>query len=147
LQAFSDWSTIMKKTLGALVAALGLTTPMAQAADVGVSVQIGQPGFYGRIDIGRFPQPQVVYPQPIVIAPAPVTVVQAPLYLRVPPGHAKKWDKHCYRYNACNQPVYFVQDQWYQSQVAQVQYVQRGEPGEGRGHGHGKGHGRGHRDD
>ena len=37
----------------------------ALAADVGVSVQISQPGVYGRIDIGRFPQPQVVVPQPV----------------------------------------------------------------------------------
>jgi hypothetical protein len=29
-----------------------LFTDSAQAADVGVSVSVGQPGFYGRIDIG-----------------------------------------------------------------------------------------------
>ncbi len=47
---------------------LGLTTQgAAHAADVGVSISIGQPGFYGRIDIGRFPQPQVIYAEPRVI--------------------------------------------------------------------------------
>jgi hypothetical protein len=41
----------------------------AFAADVGVSISIGQPGFYGQIDIGNVPQPQVVYAQPVVIQP------------------------------------------------------------------------------
>ena len=39
----------------------------AIAADVGVSINIGQPGFYGRIDLGSFPQPQLVYTQPVII--------------------------------------------------------------------------------
>ena len=34
----------------------------------GVSVQISQPGVYGRIDIGRFPQPQVVVAAPVIVA-------------------------------------------------------------------------------
>jgi uncharacterized protein YcfJ len=86
----------------------------ALATDVGVSVSIGQPGYYGRIDIGSIPQPpQLVYAQPIVVQPARIRVVQEPIYLRVPPGQAKHWSKHCRRYNACGQPVYFVQDTWY----------------------------------
>ena len=36
-----------------------------------------------------------------------------PIYLRVPPGHAKNWRKHCHKYNACGERVYFVQDNWY----------------------------------
>ena len=39
----------------------------ALAADVGVSVSVGQPGFYGRIDIGNVPPPVLIYPQPVVI--------------------------------------------------------------------------------
>jgi hypothetical protein len=144
----------MKQFLALALTSGALLTCPALAADVGVSVQIGQPGFYGRIDIGRFPQPQVVYPQPVVIVPAPVAVVQAPLYLRVPPGHSKHWAKHCSKYNACGQPVYFVQDQWYQSQVAQAQYGQRDHDqrhdqshGKHRGNDQGNSHSRGHRDD
>ena len=38
--------------------------------------------------------------------------------LRAPPGHARNWSKHCRRYNACNQEVYFVQDGWYNNQYA-----------------------------
>ena len=52
-------------------------------------------------------------PEPVVIAPVPVGVVRQPVYLRVKPGHAKDWRKHCRKYDACGQPVYFVQDDWY----------------------------------
>jgi uncharacterized protein YcfJ len=76
-------------------------------------MSVGQPGFYGRIDIGNLPPPQLVYAQPVVIQAVPVGVVQQPIYLHVPPGHAKHWGKHCHRYNACGQPVYFVRDAWY----------------------------------
>ena len=100
-------------------------TATAFAQDVGVSVTVGQPGFYGRIDIGNYPPPVVVYSQPLIIAPAPVVVTQQPVYLRVPPGHAKKWAKHCAKYNACGQPVYFVQENWYQN-VYVPSYNQRG---------------------
>jgi len=94
-------------------AVIAANTGNALAADVGVSVTVGQPGYYGRIDIGNFPQPQLIYAQPVVIERVPVSVVPQPLYLHVPPGHAKNWRKHCGKYNACDQPVYFVSDNWY----------------------------------
>jgi hypothetical protein len=101
----------MKRFLIAVaIAATTVTTP-ALAADVGVSVSIGQPGFYGRLDIGDFPQPQVIYRQPMVIERVPMN--RPPIYLRVPPGHAKHWSKNCHKYNACGERVYFVQDNWY----------------------------------
>ena len=96
-----------------IVAAFTVATGAALAADIGVSVSIGQPGFYGRIDLGNMPQPQLIYPAPVIIQQVPVGVVRQPIYLRVPPGHEKKWAKHCRRYNACGQPVYFVQQDWY----------------------------------
>ena len=79
----------------------------------GASVSVGQPGFYGRIDIGDVPPPPLLYAEPILIQPVPVGVVRQPIYLHVPPGHAKHWRKHCRQYNACGQPVYFVQESWY----------------------------------
>ena len=100
----------MKRLLSALAVMVASVTVPAIAADVGVSVQVGEPGFYGRIDIGSFPQPQVIYPRPVMIQRVSVGLVGPPIYLRVPPGHAKKWAKHCHKYNACGQPVYFVQD-------------------------------------
>lgn len=106
----------MKRFL--LAASLGLAalSAPALAADLGVSVSIGQPGFYGRLDIGGFPQPALLYPQPVMIQTVPVG--RPPLYLRVPPGHAKNWGRYCGRYNACGERVYFVRDDWYSREYA-----------------------------
>ena len=98
-----------------LLAALGLaalSTPLL-ATSVGVSISVGDPNYYGRIDVGSLPPPALVYAEPIQVRPAPIGVVATPVYLRVPPGHAKHWRKHCASYGACGQPVYFVQDRWY----------------------------------
>ena len=110
--------------------ALATLVSSALAADVGVSVSIGQPGFYGRIDIGNVPQPQLIYATPVIIQTVPVGVVRQPIYLRVPPGHEKKWSKHCRKYNACGRPVYFVQQDWY-TNVYAPDY--RSKHGEGKG--------------
>ena len=113
--------TIISAALSCAVASLLLAhaTGVA-AADVGVSVHISQPGVYGRVDIGRFPLPQVVLAQPVIIM-RPVVVHQAPppqpVYMWVPPGHRQNWRKHCGQYRACGVPVYFVQDQWYGENV------------------------------
>lgn len=126
----------MKKLLVSLLAAVAAAP--AIAADIGVSIEIAQPGVYGRIDVGRFPQPRVILPQPVIIEP-PRVVVQPvqPVYMWVPPGHRKNWKKHCREYNACGVPVYFVRHDWYDEHV-------RGRggddlPGKGKGHGKGKG--------
>lgn len=95
-----------------LLLATLLTMGSAFTAQAEVSITVGQPGFYGRIDLGGYPQPQLVFPQPVTIIP--VATPPAPVYLRVPPGHAKDWGKHCHHYNACGEPVYFVQDNWYE---------------------------------
>lgn len=97
-----------------LILWLGLVAmaPAFAQTSVGVSVAINQPGVYGRIDIGSFPQPRLVYSQPVVIVASPVAVYQRPVYLYVPPGHQKNWKNYCGRYNACGQPVYFVQEEW-----------------------------------
>lgn len=79
---------------------------------VGVSIDISQPGVYGRIDIGNRPPPAIVYAQPVIVAPAPVAVVQQPIYLYVPPAQRVDWSRHCSAYAACGQPVYFVQETW-----------------------------------
>ena len=118
----------MKRFLIGVVLAT-LVSP-ALAADVGVSVSLGQPGFYGRIDIGNVPQPQLIYATPVIIQTVPVGVVREPVYLRVPPGHEKKWSKHCRKYNACGRPVYFVQQDWY-TNVYAPDY--RSKHGEGKG--------------
>ncbi len=103
----------MKRLLIAIALTTAAITTPATAADVGVSISVGQPGFYGRIDIGDYPYPapRVIYRQPRIIEH--VYIEREPIYLRVPPGHAKNWRKHCHKYNACGERVYFVQDNWY----------------------------------
>jgi hypothetical protein len=138
----------INKTMGtAALACAGLAGLLMMSAptraadvDVGVSIGISQPGVYGRIDIGRFPQPQVIVQQPVIIA-RPVRAPE-PVYLWVPPGHQKNWRKHCGRYNACGVPVYFVQERWYRDQVMRP----APRPGERRGddRGRDKGHDKGH---
>jgi hypothetical protein len=119
----------MKRLLLPL-AALALAAPALAGTDIGVSVGISQPGFYGRIDIGSAgAAPVLVYPQPVLIA-RPV-VVPPPVYMHVPPGHAKNWRKHCAHYDACGRPVYFVQEDWYLKHYG-------GPPHPGRGKGHDK---------
>ena len=74
------------------------------------------PGVYGRVEIGSAAPPPLVYETPRIIVhsktppPAPVQ----PIYLHVPPGHAKNWKKHCKKYDACGQPVYFVKSAEYE---------------------------------
>jgi len=140
---------ITKFLAGLLFAAFAFLAVPVSAADVGVSVSVGQPGFYGRIDIGSFPRPVLVYPEPIVVRPIGVTY--EPIYLHVPPGQAKKWHSYCGQYNACGRPVYFVQDRWY-NDVYVPEYRSRhggGGPKHSKsdsGHGmkHDKGPGKGH---
>jgi len=117
----------------AILLMLGATTAQAQYANVIISGEV-KPGVYGRVEIGNAPPPVLVYSQPVVIVRE--RYVAPPVYLHVPPGHAKKWDKHCHKYNACNRPVYFVKSHEYDPDY---------HPGDnGKGKGKGKGHGKGH---
>lgn len=133
----------MNKAHPALLLLAGLALPCL--ADVGVSVSVGQPGFYGQLNIGNT-QPQVIYTQPTVIEQAP-GYVGGPIYLRVPPGHEKHWAKHCAEYNACGRPVYFVRDDWYNRQYGHGHGDEQGDDDHGHGHGHGHKHGHDHGDD
>jgi hypothetical protein len=118
----------------------------AKAADVGVSVSVAQPGFYGRIDIGSFPQPEIIYARPVVVHPAPVGVVYQPVYMHVPPGHAKHWSKHCSKYNACGHPVYFVKDRWYNDVYVPHQKARHAHYSQQHGEKHGGKQDKGHKD-
>jgi hypothetical protein len=153
------------KALILCAALAGATFPAL--AQTNVSITVGQPGFYGRIDIGdgyNYGPPPVYVREPVIIERYE-RVRAEPVYLRVPPGHRKNWRKHCRKYGACGQPVLFVQDRWYSDvyapryrEVHQIRYeeprrVRYEEPrrverqddrDDDRGHGHGKGHGKGH---
>jgi hypothetical protein len=132
-----------------LITAAVLASGSALATDVGVSVSVGDSGFYGRIDIGNHPKPTVISPIPVVVEqPPPAAVQRPPIYLRVPPGHAKHWSKHCREYNACGERVLFVDERWYNEVYVPSRDTEREadreHPGHGNGQGHG--HGKGHRD-
>lgn len=130
----------MKHLIGSACVALAVVSAPAMA-QVGVSVSVGQPGFYGQINIGSAPIPQLIYPRPVVIAPAPQYIGAAPIYLRVPPGHARHWARHCAAYGACGRPVYFVTDDWYEHNYIPYYKQHRGHFKNGKGHSkHGKGH-------
>ena len=101
----------------------------AASAQVGVSVNVGEPGFFGQVDIGGAPPPELVAAQPVVIAPAPEFVGAPPIYLHVRPGYEGDWRHHCFEYNACGRPVYFVSDNWYnQVYVAHHMHPEHGWP-------------------
>lgn len=100
-----------------IAAALAAAAAAPAMAQTNVSIQVGQPGFYGRIDLGGYAPPPVVYAQPVIIERQAQYAGQ-PVYLRVPPGQMRHWGKNCARYNACGQQVYFVRDEWYANTYA-----------------------------
>lgn len=106
----------MKRVVMASVLAALLAGVSGSAfAQVGVGITVGDPNFYGRINIGAAPPP-VIYDRPVVISGAPSG---PPLYLRVPAGYERDWRHHCAAYHACGRPVYFVRDDWYRDHYYQ----------------------------
>jgi hypothetical protein len=106
----------MKRLLTAFALTVAATSFPAMAANIALSLQVGEPGYFGRIDIGGAPPPQVIYQQPVVIHAPPVEMEREPIYLHVPPEHAAHWARYCVQYNACGERVYFVKDTWYRDE-------------------------------
>lgn len=149
----------LRLLLTGAMAALLLAAAGGAHAQAYVNATVGgelAPGVYGRINIGNAPPPPLIYAEPVIIHRPAVVVPRAPIYLYVPPGHAKNWGKHCGRYNACNQSVYFVQEppprrgppprahgrddrRWDDDQRHGGKHDR--DQDRGRGHGNGKGHG------
>lgn len=98
----------IKHLFPSVALAAAIATPALAGPTVGVSVGVVQPGGWARIDFGPVvAAPVLVYPPPVVILPAASPV---PGYRLVPPGHARHWQRHCGRYDACGAPVYVVRD-------------------------------------
>ena len=154
--------------MGLLLATLGVAASAQVSIGGSVSGQIA-PGVYGRVDIGGAPPPPLIYQQPVIIAPPRVVVPAPPVYMYVPPGHAKHWGKHCAKYGACGQNVYFLRNpppQLHRAPPPPPRYHGRDrddrwdrhdrhdrhdrdhyrdrDDHRGNGHGNGRGHGRGH---
>ena len=133
--------------LAATLAAAALAAP-AQA-QIGLSVNVGEPNFYGRIDLGDAPPPRFVYRRPVVVEGE--VDGRDPIYLHVRPGYERHWRRHCGEYGACGQPVLFVRDDWYRRRYvphyrAHRDYYERGDHGHNRGHDDNRGRDRGHDD-
>ena len=110
--------------------------PAFAGPSVGVSIGINEPGIYGRVNIGAYPQPLLVNPQPIIVSPAPIAVQRAPIYLYVPLAYQQNWPRYCNRYAACGQPVYFVREDWVRERYVHEHpgWHDRREHDRGRGH-------------
>ncbi|HEX4509015.1 MAG TPA: hypothetical protein VH328_03005, partial [Burkholderiaceae bacterium] len=99
------------------------------AASAAPWTTVVEPGAYGRVLVGGYAQPPTVYnQQPSLFGDDPVLSPlgyflqgllqpQEPVYMWVPGYQRNNWQQYCYEYNACNVPVYFVQDGWYQQNV------------------------------
>lgn len=101
----------MKRPLFAIAMVAAAAAYTASAAELAITAS--QPGLYGRIEIGNAPPPVLVYSEPVLVSPPPVRVERRPIYLHVPPEHFKHWRHYCSQYGACGEPVYFVEDRWY----------------------------------
>jgi hypothetical protein len=107
------WST----AIAAVAATLIGSSSAARAGELNIGVILSgeiTPGVYGQVMIGNTPPPPLLYAQPLIVERLPRGVHPTPVYLHVPPGHARKWARHCHRYNACGRPVYFVRSAEYE---------------------------------
>lgn len=105
----------MKNYLSRGILALLMCTSIAQADDLGINVVLEgelKSGVYGRVELGKNSHPEVIYSEPRVVV-VEEHMDRHPVYLHVPPGHAKHWDKHCHEYHACSRPVYFIMSDEY----------------------------------
>lgn len=74
---------------------------------------MGQPGYYGYIEIGANPQPPLLISNAVMGNPGVYT--GSPIYMHVPPEHARAWSRYCHLYGACDWVVFFVDNAWYES--------------------------------
>lgn len=78
------------------VSFVALSSAPAMARDVGVSISIGQPGFYGNVDIGRYPDERVVYARPVVTYVPAVSYQPVYAYPRYGRYCAPRYRRHEY---------------------------------------------------
>jgi hypothetical protein len=118
----------MKRHLAAAAGfALFAASGLADAASWSVFVE---PGVYGRVVVGGYAEPPVVYaPQPVIavdngygqiveeVVDTAYATDQPPVYLWVPEYQRLHWAQYCREYSAVGVPVYFVDDGWYRANV------------------------------
>ena len=108
-------------------AALFAAAAAPAMAETRVSINIGDPGFFGLIDNRGYAPPPVYVRQPVIIER--VSYHREPVYVRAPLRHRQHWRQWCHRYDACNVPVLFVREEWYSNTYApRVREVYRDRP-------------------
>ncbi len=114
-----------------LIAATGIALIVACGlASAAPWTMIVQPGVYGRVAIGGYAEPPLVYtPKPIMavdngygqvteeVVDAAYATDQPPVYLWVPEYQRLHWAQYSREYGATGVPVYFVDDRWYRANV------------------------------
>lgn len=111
---------------GLALAAAGAMAREPSAASKVPSYDKARAGLYGRIDVRGTPPP-LIYAQPVV-ARGPADRSRPPVYLYVPPGQVRKWAQNCARWQACEQPVYFVRVDDSPSRLGNWKKTQRPQP-------------------
>lgn len=96
------------RTMALLALCLAMAGPVAAAYVNATAGGPLRPGVYGRIEIGKSTPPPVIYSRPVVASRAVLPQGVKPVYLYVPTGQVRKWERHCGKYHACDLPVYFV---------------------------------------
>ncbi len=95
--------------IGALIATAAVAAPALAPDDLS---SLGQPGFYGRLELGDdSPRPEIYFSEPRLVEP--VAEYEDSIYLRVRQGESREWELYCSQYQACGRYVYFVNDDWY----------------------------------
>lgn len=105
------------------ISGAGMIYAPAAEAQVSITLQLGQPSYYGPISTGYGIRPPVYSSRPVIVTPPRgrqrwSQASGQTVYLRVPPNQARDWRRYCGRYQACNRPVYFVRDAWYRNVYA-----------------------------
>jgi len=109
---------LIVRTLG--IAALSVCILQTATAATSAAISINQPGVYGRVVLGEpLPSSAYVHASPVIINRPAYNYQREPIYLYVPTAHSSNWGRYCDRYNACVQPVVFVQDRWVRERHAQ----------------------------
>jgi hypothetical protein len=71
--------SVLPVAMAIAVAAIALPT----LAAVGVTITLGEPNFYGRIDLGRMAPPPIIRDYPVQVRRGPRGILLEPLYVRV----------------------------------------------------------------
>lgn len=110
----------MRVISGALCVLLTAATGHSVAAAPENGPRYAPQGVYGRVDIsGLKKKPKVINKTPVVADRAAMLTERRgsgpakAAYLFVPRAYYTHWAGHCMFYNACTEPVHFIDHDWY----------------------------------